>query len=140
MDNIPYLQEMIDKANAVRKNAYAPISNFPVGACIRTSDNKFFVGCNAENASFSMTICAESAAVVSMIASGARQIKDLVVIAEMVEECPPCGACRQRIYEFSQPDTKIYLCTKEGVLRKTITIQELLTEPFNVFHVKNLYE
>lgn len=140
MSKLEYLQEMINNANAVRKNAYAPISNFPVGACIRTSDDKFFVGCNTENASFSMTICAESAAVVSMIAAGARQIKDLVVIAEMVEECPPCGACRQRIYEFSQPETKIHLCTKEGVLRKTITMQELLTEPFKPLHIKSLYE
>lgn len=133
------LKSMIKYANIVRKNAYAPISKFPVGACLRTTDGTLYVGCNSENASFSMTICAESAAIVNMVSGGHRKITDLVVIAENIPECPPCGACRQRIYEFSTPETKIYLCTKEGILRKTLNITTLCTEPFNISHIENLY-
>lgn len=140
MHTISYLQEMIAKANAVRNNAYAPISNFCVGACIRTLDNQFFVGCNVENASFSMTICAESVAIVNMISAGYKQIADIVIIASRVNECPPCGACRQRIYEFSTPQTKIYLCSQSGDTKKMFDIQDLLKEPFNIEHVKGLYK
>src|SRR3972149_11148999 len=131
------LETMIERANAARNNAYAPYSKFPVGACLRTTDGTLYVGCNSENSSFSMTICSESAAVASMFVGGHRKIADLVVVAENVPECPPCGACRQRIYEFSTPETKIYLCTKEGVLRKIINIETLCTEPFNASHIED---
>lgn len=134
------LDQMILKANAVRKNAYVPISNFPVGACIRTKDSHFYVGCNLENASFSMTICAESAAIAHMVASGERDIRDMVVIAEYVNECPPCGACRQRLYEFSTAETKVYLCSKTGEVKKIIEMARLLAEPFEAKHVSNLYK
>lgn len=140
MNDVTYLQQMISKANAVRQNAYAPISDFQVGACIRTSDNQFYVGCNAENASFSMTICAESAAIVNMISGGSKEIADIVIIASKVDECPPCGACRQRLYEFSTPNTRVYLCSIDGNIKKTLYVKDLLNNPFNIDHIKELYE
>lgn len=127
-----YLKEMITKANEARDFAYAPYSHFPVGACLRTKDGTLFTGCNVENASYSLTICSESIAVAKMVGAGHRLITDLVVIAEKVDECPPCGACRQRIYEFSDESTMIHLATKQGVLRKSIAMKQLLAEPFQL--------
>jgi len=124
------LKNMIDYSNNVRKNAYTPISNFPIGACIKTPGGEFYTGCNIENISFPMGICAESAAIANMVSNGDQEIESIVVVAEHVEECSPCGACRQRIYEFSSPNTKVYLCSKEGSLYKEIGIQMLLFEPF----------
>lgn len=132
MNELNALQEMIDKANAVRKNAYVPISDFPVGACIRVPNDRLYVGCNIENASLAMTICAESAAIANMISGGDNKISELIIIAEKLEKCPPCGACRQRIYEFSMPQTKIYLCSKGGNIKNIFNIEQLLAEPFHI--------
>lgn len=134
-----YLDEMIAKANTARENAYAPISKFPVGACLRSSDGKYYIGCNSENASFSLTICAESAAIASMVVAGDRKFTDIVVIAEKIDKCPPCGACRQRLYEFSDSNSLVYLCSMNGKVNEIIAMTELFTFPFSETEVSFLY-
>lgn len=131
-----YLSEMVQKAKAAMRYAYVPVSQFPVGACLRTRDNTFFAGCNLENASYSLTICAESSAIASMVAAGHRQISEIVVMAEKIDLCSPCGACRQRINEFATPETLIHLCTKKGVLKQSLTMEQLLPLAFKLEHVQ----
>lgn len=128
--NNPILSTMIEKAIQVMKNAYVPYSHFPVGACLRTTENQLFCGCNFENASFSISLCAERAAIASMISHGQQKIADIVIVSEKKEICPPCGACRQVIAEFATPDTKIYLINKKGDIKQTLTIDELLPYTF----------
>lgn len=125
-----YLRQMIIKANQALLNAYAPYSRFPVGACIRTKSGALFTGCNVENSSYSLTICAESAAVIKMVEAGYKLISDLVIIAQKVDECPPCGACRQRIVEFANKKTMIHLVTKKGKLCASLKMSKLLENPF----------
>ena len=121
---------MLEKAKQVMDNAYAPYSNFHVGACIRTEDDELFVGCNVENISYSLTLCAESVAIGAMIAAGQKRIKEILVIGSGDDMCSPCGACRQRIMELSLPDTKIHMC-KKGEIVKTVTRDELLPFSFS---------
>lgn len=121
--------EMLTLARRALVNAYNPYSHFGVGACLRTNDNQLFAGCNAENASFSLTLCAEAAAIGSMISTGQRQITEILIAVDNPILCAPCGACRQRLYEFTVPECKIYLCNNEG-LQKTLTFASLLPEAF----------
>jgi len=122
---------MIKKANEVKKNAYVPISHFPVGSCLITPEGQFFMGCNLENLSFSLTLCAESAAIASMISNGYREIAEIVVIAEKTTQCPPCGSCLQRIQEFSTPSTIVHWCDINGDHLVSNKIRDLLPIPFD---------
>ena len=123
------LDEMIARATQAYKNAYAPYSNLSVGVCLRTDDNQLFSGCNVENAAYSSTLCAEMSAIGAMIMGGARKIKEVVVVVPDKKLCPPCGACRQRLYEFGASDTRIHLYNAEGN-HQTLTMEELLPIPF----------
>jgi cytidine deaminase len=127
----PILLRMLKKANLVMKNAYVPTCNFPVGACVRTRDNKLFVGCNYENASYSLSLCAEAVVIGAMVSAGYTLIEDIVIVAEKKAICPPCGACRQRIIEFSSSKTKVHLGSKNNI-HKTLTIDELLPISFTL--------
>ena len=120
---------MIDSACQGLHHAYAPYSNFSVASCISTEDDILFTGVNVENSSYGLTVCAETAAICQMIAAGQLKIKNIVILAGDNVLCSPCGACRQRIHEFSTPSTRIYLCNQETVL-KTMTIDELLPFAF----------
>lgn len=91
---------LMDKAIDVSKNSYSPYSNFPVGACVLTENDKLYAGCNFENSSYGLTICAERNAIGSAIADGERKIKAIAVYSPNLELCHPCGACRQVLYEF----------------------------------------
>ncbi|MDR6103882.1 cytidine deaminase [Agrobacterium larrymoorei] len=108
--------------------AHAPYSKFPVGAAIRAEDGKVYKGANIENLSFPQGWCAEPSAISAMVMGGAREIKEIAVIAEKLALCPPCGGCRQKIAEFATPETKVYLCDETGV-QKVMTMDELL--PFS---------
>lgn len=125
-DHIPH---MIQLAHNVLPHAYAPFSKFHVAACIRSKNNTFFTGVNVENASYGLTVCAECSAISNMVTSGETRIEEMVVMASSNMRCPPCGACRQRIAEFSTPTTKIHLCDQTHVL-ETYPLDALLPHAF----------
>ena len=124
---------MIELARQAMNNAYAPYSNFNVGACLRDENNQFHIGANVENAVFRMTNCAENNAITTMVSQGGRKIKDIVIIAEGPLLVTPCGSCRQQIYEFADKQTKIHLCNPEGI-EQSLTIQDLLPYSFGSQH------
>ena len=94
-------QSLIDLAKASRRHAYAPYSHFAVGAALLTKSGRVFCGCNVENLSFGLTICAERNAVSAAIAAGEREFVAIAVVADTKEPVTPCGACRQVLAEFS---------------------------------------
>src|SRR5438067_8304073 len=95
------LEELIKLAKKARAMAYAPYSKFAVGAAVLTQSGQVFSGCNIENISFGLTICAERAAVCAAVASGFRDFSQIVIVADTKEPISPCGACRQVLAEFS---------------------------------------
>lgn len=116
---------LLAAALQVKQNAYAPYSHFHVGAALRSSGGKIFTGCNVENASFGLTICAERSAIVKMISEGETMIEHLLVIGDTERFLPPCGACRQVMAEFAAPDAIVWLCAQNGAAEKT-TMKQLL--------------
>jgi cytidine deaminase len=91
---------LVTAARDAQSMAYAPYSNFRVGAALEAADGKVFVGCNVENASFGLTICAERAAIFAAISGGAKRFRRAVVVSDVDPPCAPCGACRQVLAEF----------------------------------------
>lgn len=120
--------DLFEAARDAMSFAHAPYSKFPVGAAIRAEDGKIYKGANIENLSFPQGWCAEPSAISAMVMGGAKQIKEIAVIAEKLALCPPCGGCRQKIAEFANADTKVYLCDETGV-QKVMSMDELL--PFS---------
>lgn len=115
---------LIRQAREAREQAYAPYSHFAVGAALRAKSGRVFVGCNVENLSFGLTICAERAAVCAAVAAGEREFEALAVVADSREPVTPCGACRQVLAEFSGT---LAVCSAnlEGAVYES-TIAELL--------------
>ncbi len=128
--------KLIESAQEVRLRAYAPYSQFFVGAAIETQAGKIFCGCNVENASYGLAICAERSAVCAMVgALGAGTIKRMCVVLSGAGQPggSPCGACRQVIWEFcgKNPQVEILLVDPEGACR-LCTIGELLPDAFSL--------
>jgi cytidine deaminase len=123
------LDDMIVLARTTQQKAYAPYSNFNVGACLRAEDGSLHAGANVENVAYPQGQCAEASAIGAMITAGARKIVEVVVIGDGDGLCTPCGGCRQRLNEFATPDTPVHICGPEG-LRKTFTLGELLPGAF----------
>lgn len=123
------LDTMIQEARCCREQAYAPYSNFYVGTCIKTDKGNLYSGCNVENASYGLTMCAEASAIANMVSKGEQTIAEVVLIGDGENLITPCGACRQQLNEFAKPDTLIHICGLEG-FRKTMTMAELLPESF----------
>lgn len=120
--------ELFELANAAMEKSHSPYSHFPVGAAILSSDGKTYSGTNVENVSFPVGVCAETSAISQMVLGGSKLICEILVVAEKMEMVFPCGACRQRIVEFADENTKIHICDKNGVT-KTLSVNELL--PFS---------
>ncbi|MBR2034216.1 MAG: cytidine deaminase [Alphaproteobacteria bacterium] len=125
-------QKLFSLASLAAKNAYAPYSEFAVGAAIYSNNNKFYSGCNVENISYPVGTCAEAGAIAAMVQDGEKIIKEILIFANSTKLITPCGACRQRIAEFSYPDTLVHLANLNGV-QKTYTIAELLPNSFSEF-------
>lgn len=117
-------ETLVALARAAREKAYAPYSHFPVGAAIRTRSGRVYCGCNVENLSFGLTICAERAAVFAAVAAGDKEFEAIAVVADSVQPVTPCGACRQVLAEFS---SNLQICSEnlQGQRYET-TIAELL--------------
>ncbi|MEA3287944.1 MAG: cytidine deaminase [Candidatus Marinimicrobia bacterium] len=109
-------QKLIKAAQDVRERAYAKYSNFKVGAAVETSDGKIYQGCNIENASYSLTQCAERTALFTAIAAGEKKFRHLVVASE--NGVSPCGACRQVIWELCG-DIPITIVDEQGNIKET---------------------
>jgi cytidine deaminase len=116
-------------AVAAARRAYAPYSQFPVGAALRTGDGRIFSGCNVENAAYPLGWCAETTAIAHMVMDGGGTIAEIAVIGTKKAAITPCGGCRQRIAEFGSPATKVHLCDNSGVV-ETLTLGQLLPKAF----------
>jgi homotetrameric cytidine deaminase len=124
-------EELLRAADAVMHTAHVKYSHFPVGAALRGADGRVYVGSNVENASYPQGQCAETSAIGALIAAGQTRITEVAVTAAHMEYCPPCGGCRQRLAEFAQPDTPVYL-GRPGGPRMTTTVGELLPLAFDL--------
>jgi cytidine deaminase len=109
-------------------NAYAPYSNFRVGAALRTRSGEVVIGCNMENSAYGLAICAETLAVASAVSQGLTEFDEIAIATDDSEPTPPCGACRQVLNEFA-PNIKISSYTREG-REATWTLRELLPHAF----------
>ena len=124
-------------ASAARAKAHAPYSRYAVGAAILADDGKVYAGCNVENASFPEGWCAETTAIGHLVMGGARRIVRAVVVADRIDTaavaggrfCTPCGGCRQRLAEFSGPDTEVFAADPDGASQR-FTMAELLPAGF----------
>jgi len=120
---------LIDAALAARAHAFAPYSKFQVGAAIEDSDGRIHTGCNVENATYGLTLCAERVAVFKAISEGARKFRRVAVAADTDVLTPPCGACRQILWEFCG-DVDIILVNLRGKT-ETYRLKELFPKPFD---------
>lgn len=121
-------------AIAVRENAHVPYSQFKVGAAIRASSGRIFVGCNVENVAYPEGTCAEAGAIAAMVAAGETQIAEAYVIAGSPMPVTPCGGCRQKLAEFAGPEVPVTMATIGGVEERT-TVGGLLPGVFNAAHM-----
>lgn len=127
-------KELIAAATAVRENAYAPFSEFKVGAALETEDGEIIVGSNVESASYGLTVCAERVAVWNAISHGKRKIKKIAVVADTEDLTPPCGVCRQIIWEFGG-NIPVVFANLHGKV-ETVEMKDLLPRAFDTKFLK----
>src|SRR3990172_6614498 len=118
---------LIDLANTARQRAYAPYSNYPVGAALRTRSGRIFTGVNVENAAYPQTMCAERVAIFKAVSEGEKDFEVITVVTD--NGGSPCGGCRQVLAEFGL-DTIVMIADRNGKLLKENTVKELLPEAF----------
>jgi cytidine deaminase len=125
------MTELARQAMAARRQAFAPYSGFLVGAAVETTDGAIYTGCNIENASYGLTVCAERVAIWKAISEGVPPgaFRAIAIAADSPHPTPPCGACRQILAEFA-PQATVTLINLQGVTRE-FTVAELLPESFN---------
>ena len=121
--------ELIDLAVKTSENAYVPYSHFPIGAVLVTDDGKIYTGVNIENASFGLTNCGERTAIFKAVSEGERSFKELIIYGQTEKPVSPCGACRQVMAEFFEPDLPVTLVAKDK-LTVVMTVKELLPYSF----------
>ena len=112
-------ERLLAAAEEAMQNAYAPYSNFKVGAALRSPTGSIYAGANVENASYPQGQCAETSAIGALVTAGDNEISAVAVVAERMDFCPPCGGCRQRLSEFGRADTPVYLGRPGGPRRET---------------------
>ena len=123
------LRALIEVATRARTQSVAPFSNFLVGAAVRTENGKVYTGCNVESASYGLTVCAERVAIWKALSEGERQFTELAVVADTESLTPPCGTCRQIIWEFCKHST-IVLANLKGE-SEIVSIKDLLPRAFD---------
>ena len=128
-------QSLIEVARAARVQSLAPFSHFLVGAALRTKDGKVFTGCNIESASYGLTVCAERVAIWKALSEGERDFTNLVIVADTEQLTPPCGTCRQIIWEYCK-QAKITLANLRGQ-KQEVHIVDLLPRAFDARFLKD---
>lgn len=121
--------KLISAARAARENAFAPFSGFRVGAALLSKDGEIFTGCNVESATYGLTMCAERVAIFKAVSEGVSEFESIAVVTGADRLTPPCGACRQVIWEMCG-NVKVFLANLEG-LRETFEMKDLLPEAFD---------
>jgi len=129
------IESLIETAKRAREQAVAPFSNFQVGAAVKTADGKVYTGCNVESASYGLTVCAERVAIWKALSEGERQFTDMAVVADTETLTPPCGTCRQIIWEFAR-GARIVFANLEGKSEE-FHIADLLPRAFDARFLKN---
>jgi cytidine deaminase len=124
---------LLSAALAARQNAFAPFSKFQVGAALEDLDGRIHTGCNVENATYGLTVCAERVAVLKAISEGVRKFRRIAVAADTDDLTPPCGACRQILWEFCG-DVEILLVNPRGKT-ETYRLKDLFPKPFDVTYL-----
>ncbi|GIN96322.1 cytidine deaminase [Siminovitchia terrae] len=123
-------EQLMKEAVRAKEKAYAPYSNFPVGAALLTKDGTIYHGCNIENASYGLTNCAERTVIFKALSEGDKAFEMLVVTANTDRPVPPCGACRQVIAEHCSQDMKVILTNSKGDVQE-FTVGDLLPFAFS---------
>ncbi len=133
------LDKLILAANSARQSAHAPYSDHPVGAAVLSSSGNIYSGCNIENAAYPLGMCAEAMAIANMVMAEKSDARiDAIVISGPGKHlCSPCGGCRQRIREFADVETAIYVCDVEGNMMLETDLNELLPHSFGPENLKN---
>ena len=126
---MPEFEVLIKAATQARENAHARFSNFKVGAALRTDEGKIFGGCNVENATYGLTVCAERVAIFKAISEGERRFDAIAVVTDTDTLTPPCGACRQLIWEFCG-DVPVVMANLKGK-SEILKMGELFPKPFD---------
>jgi cytidine deaminase len=127
-------EELVQAAKTARENSYAPYSDFRVGAAIEMEDGEIYSGCNVESASYGLTVCAERVAIWKAISEGKHKVKNIAVVADTKELTPPCGVCRQIIWEFGG-NIPVTLANLNGG-RETVEMKDLLPRAFDTKFLK----
>lgn len=128
--------ELLGVARAARAAAYAPYSNYRVGAALLAEDGRVFAGCNVENAAFPQGNCAEAGALSAMVLAGQQRARAVLVMGEGPHLCTPCGGCRQRLREFcGDPKTFIVMVANENGVQRQWTLEDLLPQSFGPDHL-----
>jgi cytidine deaminase len=123
------MDPLIEAALAVRDHAHTPFSGFKVGAAIEDENGRIYTGCNVENATYGLTICAERVAVFKAVSEGAGKLRRVAVVADTEKLTPPCGACRQILWEFCG-DAELVLSNLSGE-QETLSVGQIFPRPFD---------
>jgi cytidine deaminase len=132
------IESLIEAAKQARLQSVAPFSNFQVGAAVRTAGGKVYTGCNVESASYGLTVCAERVAIWKALSEGERQFTDLAVVADTETLTPPCGTCRQIVWEFAR-GANIVFANLDGKSEE-FHMSELLPHAFDAKFLKKSNE
>jgi cytidine deaminase len=127
-------QQLIDAATSVRERAFAPYSNFKVGSAVETAGGKIFTGCNIESATYGLTMCAERVAIWKAVSEGETSFTHIAVVVDTEELTPPCGSCRQIIWEFCG-DIPVTMANLHGKI-ETVQMSDLLPRAFDSHFLK----